>query len=263
MTCRSMSAVDAHFNDGLAPDQEHAMRLHLPTCPLCTRRYERQLLFASLVPDAPGPKARLRRGLPLPTRTWRRWVAPASAVLAIAACAILVVGRLRTPSEGAFHARGTSVQAPGSVPTLQVYRVPAGAGPVWVGSVPDPSASRPIAIDRADELAFAYTNPTAKKHLLVFAADEHRHVYWYYPAWTSEGDNPGATPIVSTKDPVELRESVGHSFDAPKVQLHAVFAEEALSVREIEARVRAAPPLAPTLGLTGGALEASREVQIH
>ena len=83
----------------------------------------------------------------------------------------------------------------------------------------------------------------------MFATDENRRVYWFYPAWTRAEDTPEAVPIRPATTMVELGEAVTQDLDGPRVALHAVFADRALTVRDVEARVATLPPLAPTLGL--------------
>jgi hypothetical protein len=247
MTCTFSESVDAHFDRGLTPAREHALRAHLPACALCKRRYERQMLLEALTGPSSAAKARIRRGLPI-AAAWRRWVTPVAGAMALAACALLFLGRSR--SEG-FHARGQS-ETPAAAPRVEVYRVTPGAPPTRIAD----------AIGRSDELAFAYANPTGKKRLLVFAADEHRHVYWYFPAWTRPDDDPMAVPIVATSDLVELKEAVAHPFDADRVVLHAIFTDDAPTARSVEKRIAEAPPLAATIGFEE-AIETSKRLEVR
>jgi hypothetical protein len=91
-----------------------------------------------------------------------------------------------------------------------------------------------------DELAFAYRNPARKGRLLVFAVDEHGHVYWYHPGWSDAGQNPTAVPISAEPGLHELPAAVLHKFDGERIMIHALFTDRELSVRQIEAAVASA-----------------------
>jgi hypothetical protein len=86
----------------------------------------------------------------------------------------------------------------------------------------------------SDELAFAYINARGLERLMIFAVDEHQHVYWYYPQWTDAADNPRAVPIGSGPDLHELPEAVAQEFDGETLTIHYLFTNTALSVRDIE-----------------------------
>jgi hypothetical protein len=86
----------------------------------------------------------------------------------------------------------------------------------------------------ADELAFAYANPGGYEKLMVFAVDEHRHVYWYQPEWSNQADDPHALSITPGADVREIPSAVSHSFDGGALTLFAVFTNEDLTVRGVE-----------------------------
>jgi len=222
-TCGRTRAVDRHFAGALGPRRERALRQHLPACEVCRARYERHLLLAPLDPRALPAERRIAIGLGLrPGRAWRR-PALAAAAAAAALCALLLIGR-SGPSE--FTARG-----PHSRPAqLLVYRVPPGGSPVRAGR----------SMAAADELAFAFENPHGWRRLLVFGVDEHLHIYWYHPAWTEASSDPSAVPIASTG---ELPEAISHRYDGRRLVLHAVFTDEAITVRQVEAMIRGAADL--------------------
>jgi hypothetical protein len=135
---------------------------------------------------------------------------------------------------------------------VEVYRVVAGAAPTRVVD----------AVGKDDNLAFAYANPTGKKYLLVFAADEHQHVFWYFPAWTRPEEDPAAVPITPSTDLVELKESVSQAFDGKELVLYTVFTDDALHAREVERKVAQARPMATSLGFTA-AYETSRHLEVR
>ncbi len=116
-----------------------------------------------------------------------------------------------------FQARGTGVE-----PRVWAYRVAHGEKPIELGEVMSPT----------DELAFAIDNPTEPRGLLLFGVDEHRHVYWYHPAWVEPAATPSAVPIASGRH--ELPEAVSHQLDGSVLTLYAVFANEEVTVREVE-----------------------------
>jgi hypothetical protein len=95
--CPFRAAVDRHFAGRVRPEEEVALRAHLPGCPLCHARYERQLLMARLARDPLAGVDRLAIGLGLsiagrPTRMTSdgRWLA--GGVMA-AACLAWFLGR--------------------------------------------------------------------------------------------------------------------------------------------------------------------------
>jgi hypothetical protein len=220
------------------------MRLHLPHCVSCRRYYEKHLVLASLDPRAPSAERRLGQGLGLATAESapraRAWA------LAAAAAAVAVVFSLGRPSStpavsappsGSFAARG-DLGPP--VPELFVYRLQ-----------PDEKLAPDATVHRGEDLAFAYANPSAYGRLLVFGVDEHKHVYWYYPAWSNAADDPRAVSIASgAPDLRELPEAIRHDLDGDRLVLYAEFSNDDVDVRAVEERVAAAPPGAP-LALPG------------
>jgi hypothetical protein len=93
--CPFREAVDRHFAGRVRPEEEAALRAHLPGCPLCHARYERQLLVAQLARDPLAGVDRLAIGLGLSAgRTARvmgdgRWLAGG---VMLAACLAWVLG---------------------------------------------------------------------------------------------------------------------------------------------------------------------------
>jgi len=69
---------------------------------------------------------------------------------------------------------------------------------------------------------------------MIFAVDEHRHVYWYHPEWSSQADDPHAIAIASGTEVREIPAAVSHSFDGADLTLYAVFSNEDLTVRKVE-----------------------------
>lgn len=227
--CPTARLVDRHFALRIRPREERRLREHLSSCRLCSERYQRYLALAPLEPRAPDAKRRLSVGLGLQPRR-----APRSLPLlaAAAVCALVTGIVLLRPSgggDGGVAARGDA----GS--RLFIYRVPPGAAPT-------PVADR---IARSDELAFAYENGAGRRRLLVFAVDEHRHVYWYHPAWEDAAVDPVAVAISTSPGVHELPEAIGHAYDGSELVLYALFTDEPLSVRTIEQWISGAEPGAP------------------
>jgi hypothetical protein len=217
--CAQSGLVDLHFALRIEPAQEAELRRHLGGCDGCRDRYRRQLLLSQLDPRARSPEDRLARGLGLrEAKTPRRWLAILTAGAAVAA------GLALWPSaDGAFTARGGAA-APSSV---VVYRVSASGETRPAGAAIAPS----------DELAFAYRNPEGRKYLLVFAIDEHQHVYWYHPAWTDPAQDPQAVAIRRTTELVELPEAVAQKLDGQSLSLRMVLLDAPARVQDVERRL--------------------------
>jgi hypothetical protein len=216
--CRNLGQVDDHFAGRLGAVEEARLRGHLPECADCRERYQRRLLIERLDPRAPGPKRRLARtlGLRAPLR-WNFWLGVPGVAMA-AAAAVLIMISVRP---NGFQARGG--RGPSS---LEIYCLK-GQRPARVGEV----------IRVGDELAFAYRNTSKKKYLLIFAVDEHSHVFWYHPAWVKSTDEPTAIEIASDAALHELPEAIAQPLDGEKLRVVAWFLDEPLSVKRAEALV--------------------------
>jgi hypothetical protein len=216
------------------PRREQEMRAHLPGCAVCHDVYERFLAFAEVDPAAVPAIDRLAHGIGLPPLARRRrplrrrapWGVAALLGVAAVAAALVVVPRPRPrapqPEMGGFVPRGLAVA---HAPELLVYRI---AGP---GSVPEPAADT---VRAGDELAFAYRNPGRKRHLMVFAVDEHGHVFWYHPEWSRAEDNPAAVSISTDSGLRELPAAVAQRLDGEELTMHALFTDRELTVRDVE-----------------------------
>jgi hypothetical protein len=232
MTCNFSSHVDRHFSGSIDPRSEHALREHLPDCESCRTRYERRMLLERLDPRARGAESRLGRGLGIrPVRA--PWLGLGLAAAAVATAAFVLAARptqMARVNDGAWQTRGNvgGKVTKSTVPELQVFKLRPG------------EPSRPVRewITNKDELAFAYRNPGDAKYLMVFGIDEHKHVYWYHPAWLNPEKKPVAVKISSDDDAVhELPEAIAHPLDGQKLDIVAVFAPRAVSVTEIEQKV--------------------------
>ena len=222
--------IDDHFHGCIAPKRERRMREHLPECADCRGYYDRHLLLAAHDPSGLAAQERLGRALGFGrSRPHVRFVL-APALVACAALAIFVAPRLHTSAESpSFVPRGSNDSAAGS--ELRIYRFRADRAPEVAGD----------SIRSDDELAFAYRNATGKPRLLIFGMDEHRHIYWYHPAWIEPAANPEAVPVAVDRDMHELSEAIAHRLDGKTLTIVAIFTDRAMTVREIEAAAVAAP----------------------
>ena len=248
---RTERAIAAHFAARGTPAREQEMRLHLRTCADCLDCYRRHLLIAEVDPAAAPAQERLARALGLPSRrargttpAWFAWGTIGGAVAAAAAILLVVHAPRRDDAVGSkvasgeFAARGLPFSP---APEIAVYRVPARSK----DARPEPAAG---VVSSRDELAFAYRNSGGKRWLLIFAVDEHGHVYWYHPGWSDVGDDPAAVPISEAPGLHELPTAVAHQFDSTRMVLHALFTEHSMTVREVEAALRASGGAAAARG---------------
>lgn len=243
---RARRAIADHFAGAASPAAEREMRAHLPTCAECHELYERHLLLASLDPAGVPIETRLARGLgmrpaSLPRPAFFGWLSLCGAAAAV----IILMGvPRRAPSPHAIH------ETPSAAPRVEVAGVAARGGPANIAAALMPEieiyriftgmlgTSTPAKasdfVYARDELAFAYRNPAGKPWLMVFAVDEHAHVYWYYPGWSDVLRNPTAVSISSEPGLHELRSAVFHKFDGERIMIHALFTDRELSVRQVE-----------------------------
>jgi hypothetical protein len=194
------------------------MRAHMHGCEACRRYYERRMLLAKLDPKAVRIEERIARGLGL--RLPRKGAPIWSAAFALcAAAAVLLVMPLAGRSSQ-FISRGVTSA---SKPELFAYRMH-----------PTAKLAEGGAISPTEDLAFAYTNPSGFERLLVYGVDEHRHVYWYYPAWSNPSDDPDAIALTAGPEVHELPDAIAHDIDGDRLTIVAVFLHEDTSVRRVE-----------------------------
>jgi hypothetical protein len=226
------------------------MRAHLGACASCRRHYDRQLMLASLDPRGRKAKERIARGLGLRSETRSRarftaWIAAGALVPVAAGLLLFVVRRETGPSSATFvREEPTPRGAPAPTaesPAVWVYRV-ARDGTVGL-------AEGTIRAD--DELAFAYSNTAGWPFLLIFGLDEHRHVYWFHPAWRVGEPAPAAVHASPGPGPFELPEAIRHHTDGRRLTVYALLSRQRIDVSTVEAAIRhagAAGPLPATFG---------------
>lgn len=242
----------AHFKGRGTKETEAALRAHLLVCPSCVRLYERRMLLGSLDPRAPSAQERLGRALGFRGAAvdWAELRAPRGRprmiwmALAAAGAAVLVWGLGRSTLHRAtetalvaadgFLARGVDRRnAPAGEPRFWTYRIRRVGPPVLAERTLTPR----------DELAFAYSNGPGLPYLMMFGVDEHRHVYWFHPAWPAGAPAPTAIRAAAGAGPHELGEAIHHDLDGRTLTIYAVSSGRALGAQLIEETVRTAPDL--------------------
>jgi hypothetical protein len=232
--CPERDLVDRHFRGRISPEREQRLRQHLPDCESCRGRYERHLLNSRLAGGLDrADRLAIGLGLPRPSVGDRQWAASPWSMVAVAAAAGVALFALSTRGRGGaevvteeFTARGASPAAAAPA-TLEMFRVDAQGG------------QKPVRgfIDAADELAFAYGNPSGFRRLAVFAADETGAIYWFFPAWRDPKQDPVALAIEKGQHR-ELPEAIRHEYQGSRLRVVALFLNEAVSVKTIENNVR-------------------------
>ncbi len=95
-----------------------------------------------------------------------------------------------------------------------------------------------VSVRAGEALLFAYSNPGSRfSHLMVFAVDDRRHTYWFYPAVEENTPHPVAVPIERARAGVELNEEIRHTLPIGRVTVFALFLQAPLSVAEVEESV--------------------------
>jgi hypothetical protein len=229
--------VDEHFGGGAGPGVDRRMWRHLRRCQPCRGRYRSRALLETLESDD-AESARRRLGKAVFAERPRPRPAFWAMGLAVAAAAILLLVLPQRLLDGGFRARGGQEDGEGGEsggPGLLVFRIPS------LGRQGQPAERVGAVIRGGDGLAFSYRNPpeVAATHLMVFAVDGARRVYWFWPEWRSVADNPSALPIQASASEVELPEGVRHDLPAGPLTLYALFAHRAHDVRQVEAAVAA------------------------
>jgi hypothetical protein len=253
-TCPVRGSIDAHFRGRSTPDQEAAMRAHLPDCEGCRALYERHLLYDELT----------RRGLPVIHRLGRGlgFQAPAAAPfwslpgrlsvagLAAAAGLTLVLGGIHLARRSDVVADGFTARGGASLsaaPELEMFRIDSSG------------RAQPVAgwIAPGDELGFAYRNPGGAGYLMVYAVDPGGQIYWFHPRWPRGAPAPRAVAITRSAERQELSEVARHAFAASPLRVVALFCEQQLAVSDVEASLRAGQVTFP------GAVALERSIEVR
>jgi hypothetical protein len=216
------------------------MRAHLPACEACNGYYARHMMLARLDPQALRAEERIARGLGLRARPTGLRVLPfaTASVVAAAAAVALLLTTGKHPADEGFRSRGTVDSTPSC--RITVYRV----------GEDGTATPAPGALHHDDELALAYENLGGKRYLMIFGVDEHREVYWFFPAWTAAADEPSSLAIEPTSLRTELHEAVRHQLHGGHLDVRALFTDEPHTVRDVERRVAETGALG-ALGIRG------------
>lgn len=219
MTCSRRQLVDDHFANRTDAVAEQAMREELARCPECTAWYERHLLFGQLTgTDAPRDRLMRAHGLRGTSVRWTRFLVPA--LVASAAVVLAVVVLPRRSTDDAFTPRGAGIHDV----ALDLFQVTA-TGSTRVGA----------SVSAHDALAFSYQNGAGKKWLMVYAVDAAGRVYWYHPAWEDAALTPQAVAIEPGATWHELPDAVTQPLPVGRLELHALFLDDRLNVKDVEA----------------------------
>ena len=247
--CTLRALVRKHFDGTISPDAEHVMREHLSDCSECQRLYRRRLMVSRLDPEALSSEIRIARGLGFGPNRRMRPEAVSLGLAGVAAAALLLLAvKIELPMTG-FSSRGHVRESGTRSSRVIVYDIPEHRKPTIATGT----------LSRGDELAFTYENGNAKRRLAIFGIDEHGHVFWFYPAWTVEVDEPTAIPVAVDDDVHELPEAIRHHFDGKHLEIRSLFLDRPISTQEIEALLRQTPsgPLP-----IPGALESSVSLEL-
>jgi hypothetical protein len=256
-------AIAAHFSGRTSAATEASMRAHLVTCAWCKDHYQRHLTLSRLDPRGLPAADRIARGLGFRVDDARdgRWFTRMVAGLAIPIAIVMllaIVPRKKIANEravgadGDFVPRGTGISG-------------AAAASFWTYRVRTKGAARladqEIAGD--EELAFAYSNPAGKPFLMIFGVDEHRHVYWFHPAWPVGSPPPVAIRAATGPGPHELPDAIHQTVDGQRLKVYAAFSEHALDATMVEAIVRAAPTANALPDLGEGIVVVERKYEVQ
>ena len=170
-----------------------------------------------------------RRAIP-----FRRIGLAAAAVTAILLPAILFLKGPPSPAENTAGFRAKSakkhVDNRSRWIALNVFRLSGNEAAEQVAST----------LHAKDGLLFSYTNlgPKPFSRLMVFAVDHARRVYWYYPAYLDERDDPKGISIAKGVSRAGLREVIAHPYREGALTIFGLFSDGPLTVSAVEAAVR-------------------------
>jgi len=87
-----------------------------------------------------------------------------------------------------------------------------------------------------DKLAFAYQNRAEAEYdyLMILALDAKGQIFWYYPAYQDESENPQSISILRDEEPVSLPDEVQHDLHPGALRVFAIFSKIPLRVKQVE-----------------------------
>lgn len=162
---------------------------------------------------------------------WRHVVG----ALAIGAAASLLVVVAWRPRDGEFRIKGTAPVEAAKWAGIEAYQVTRKGETQRIGH----------SVGAEDGLAFAYRNGGEQPftHLMIFGIDAKGDVHWFFPEWRDAATNPESIRIAGSKNAVELREVLRHEIPLGTLKVHGVFTHRPLTVKDVEAKLRASGPL--------------------
>jgi hypothetical protein len=113
-------------------------------------------------------------------------------------------------------------------PTLEVFRVP-------LSGLAVPAQGWMIA---GEKLGFSYRNPGGLRRLVVFGLDQRGGIHWFHPARTDPSQDPVAVPAAPGDGSHGLGGAIAYEPTGRSLLVVAVFSNQALSLRQVEQRLR-------------------------
>jgi hypothetical protein len=92
--------------------------------------------------------------------------------------------------------------------------------------------------------------------------DEHRHVYWFHPAWMVGQPPPVAIPARAGPGPHELADAVRHRLDARQLTIYALFSERSVTAVAAEEWARRDGPRDDLAPFGEGAVVLRRALEV-
>ena len=112
-------------------------------------------------------------------------------------------------------------------------------------SIPIPGARSRIAIEIGEHVRPGLVAGDERDFQIVdrrlLRVDERRRVYWFYPAWLSEADDPVAIPIEHGEQRHELPEAVRQALEGERLEIRSLFLDAPISVARVEEMLRENP----------------------
>ncbi len=176
---------------------------------------------------------RQKMSAPLQLRSRFRLSWPLGAVVAAAACLMLVGGvTLRSPIADEFRVKSSAQLGSDAERWASVKAYRAGENGVATAFAGK--------IRKGDGLLFSYTNLGSQPfgYLMIFVVDQTGEVRWFHPAYLQPGENPQSIPINKGVTGVELPELIRQDFAPGRAYLHALFSSRPLRVLEMEGILR-------------------------
>jgi hypothetical protein len=244
--CPTIEQLILFLENQLEPTEQKQVEEHVAHCAACQKALQELAEITQVIGENDSSAeedtafvdqvmARLNnpaesRSTPLPpakkTKIRSGWFA---ALVPLAAALLFFTYQKLPTSEDAddrFLPRGANEESLNTFTSLKVFRS--------MNQTLEPAEAE---IHADDFLAFAYSNQRKEdelKFLTVFAVDQDRQLYWYYPAFEEEGQNPCSIPIEITSGYTGLKDSIQHKLKPGELFIYALFSKKEICVGEIE-----------------------------